>query len=152
MRFLSSKFKSKVLTKVEIFLNILSVICYFEHLKYLLTMQIVKKKIFRGAPPSPRSQVSLGASPPHHHSFLGSWPPFSFCLPEVITLKLLSLLESTDPDAEFQEFESRLIFATRLKYGWFDLKLYSMFQDLNRFKADLSHGSNSLNSDSGIMF
>ena len=151
MRFLSSKFKSKVLTKVEIFLNILSVICYFEHLKYLLTMQIVKKKIISGGSTLSSLTSFSWCFPPHHHSFLGSWPPFSFCLPEVITLKLLSLLESTDPEAEFQEFESRLIFATRLKYGWFDLKLYSMFQDLNRFKADLSHGSNSLNSASVLM-
>ena len=29
------------------------------------------------------------------------------------------------PEAEFKEFESRL------KYGWFHLKLYSIFQDLS---------------------
>jgi len=29
------------------------------------------------------------------------------------------------PDAEFKEFEPRL------KYGWFHLKSYSMFQDLS---------------------
>ena len=44
------------------------------------------------------------------------------------------------PDAEFKEFEPRLKFETRLKYGWFHLSLYSMFQDLSR------HGSNSLKS------
>ena len=33
------------------------------------------------------------------------------------------------PEAEFKEFEPRLNFETRLKYGWFHLKLYSMFQD-----------------------
>ena len=33
---------------------------------------------------------------------------------------------------EFKEFEPQLKFKTRLKYGWFDLKLYSMFQDLSR--------------------
>ena len=30
-----------------------------------------------------------------------------------------------EPEAEFKEFEPRL------KYGWFHLKLYSMFQDLS---------------------
>ena len=30
------------------------------------------------------------------------------------------------PEAEFKEFEPRL------KYGWFHLKLYSIFQDLSR--------------------
>jgi len=38
------------------------------------------------------------------------------------------------PEAEFKEFERQLKFKPRLKYGWFHLKLYSMFQDL-------SHGS-----------
>ena len=37
-----------------------------------------------------------------------------------------------DPEAEFKEFDRRLKFETRLKYGWFHLKLYSMFQDLSR--------------------
>ena len=32
--------------------------------------------------------------------------------------------KSLKPGAEFEEFE-------RLKYGWFHLKLYSMFQDLS---------------------
>ena len=36
------------------------------------------------------------------------------------------------PEAEFKEFERRLKFKPRLKYGWFHLKLYSMFQDLSR--------------------
>ena len=36
------------------------------------------------------------------------------------------------PEAEFKEFESRLKFETHLKYCWFRLKLYSMFQDLGR--------------------
>ena len=31
------------------------------------------------------------------------------------------------PAADFKEFELRLKFETRLKYGWFHLKLYSMF-------------------------
>ena len=36
------------------------------------------------------------------------------------------------PEAEFEEFESRLKFETHLKYCWFRLKLYTMFQDLGR--------------------
>ena len=59
-------------------------------------------------------------------------------------------------EAEFKEFERRLKFKPpRLKYGWFHLKLYSMFQYLSRrsiktrFLADLRRGSNSLNSDTG---
>ena len=36
------------------------------------------------------------------------------------------------PEAEFKEFEPQLKFETRLKYGWFHLKLYAMFQDLSR--------------------
>ena len=34
--------------------------------------------------------------------------------------------------AEFEEFERRFKFKPRLKYGWFHLKLYQMFQDLSR--------------------
>ena len=33
------------------------------------------------------------------------------------------------PETEFTEFEPRLKFKPRLKYGWFHLKLYSIFQD-----------------------
>ena len=36
------------------------------------------------------------------------------------------------PEAEFKEFEPKLKIETRLIYGWFHLKLYSMFQDLSR--------------------
>ena len=32
------------------------------------------------------------------------------------------------PEAGFKEFEPRIKFETRLKYVWFHLKLYSMFQ------------------------
>ena len=35
-------------------------------------------------------------------------------------------------EAEFKEFEPRLKFEMLLKYGWFHLKLYSMFKDLSR--------------------
>ena len=54
----------------------------------------------------------------------------------------------------FHNFNSNLILIlpeTRLKYDWFHLTLYSMFQDLSRRDqlkadlADLSRGSNSLN-------
>ena len=34
-------------------------------------------------------------------------------------------------EAEFKEFEPRLKFEMQLKFGWFHLKLYSMFQDLS---------------------
>ena len=34
--------------------------------------------------------------------------------------------------AEFKEFERRFKFKPRLKYGWFHLKLYQMFQDSSR--------------------
>ena len=34
--------------------------------------------------------------------------------------------------AEFKEFERRFNFKSRLKYGWFHLKLYQMFQDISR--------------------
>ena len=36
------------------------------------------------------------------------------------------------PEAEFKEFDPWLKFKPRLKYGWFHLKLYSIFQDLSR--------------------
>jgi len=35
-------------------------------------------------------------------------------------------------EAEFKEFEQRLKFKPRLKYGWFHLKMYYIFQDLSR--------------------
>ena len=35
-------------------------------------------------------------------------------------------------EAELKVFEPQLKFKPRLKYGWFHLKLYSMFQDLSR--------------------
>ena len=51
-------------------------------------------------------------------------------------LKNLSLcgknLEFIFQEAEFKEFYPRLKFKPRLKYGWFHLKLYSIFQDLSR--------------------
>ena len=34
--------------------------------------------------------------------------------------------------AEFKEFERRIKFKPRFKYGWFHFKLYQMFQDLSR--------------------
>ena len=35
-------------------------------------------------------------------------------------------------ETEFKEFEPQFKFETRLKCGWFHLKLYLMFQDLSR--------------------
>ena len=40
-------------------------------------------------------------------------------------------------------------FKPRLKYGWFHLKLYSMFQDLSYGSIETDF-SNSLNSDTGF--
>ena len=34
--------------------------------------------------------------------------------------------------AEFKEFERRFKFKSRVKFGWFHLQLYQMFQDLSR--------------------
>ena len=58
----------------------------------------------------------------------------------------------TTPEVEFKEFEPRFKFETRLKYGWFHLKLYSMFKiwagaQLKPVFEELRRGSNSLNSD-----
>ena len=36
------------------------------------------------------------------------------------------------PVAKFKEFERWFKFKPRIKYGWFHLKLYQMFQDLSR--------------------
>ena len=41
-------------------------------------------------------------------------------------------LQVNSSEAEFKEFEPLHKFKRRLKYGLFHLKLYSMFQDLNR--------------------
>ena len=62
--------------------------------------------------------------------------------------------------AKFKEFERRIKFKPRLKFGWFHLKLYQMFYktfdsrfkpalNLNRVLADLNRGSNSLNLATG---
>ena len=42
------------------------------------------------------------------------------------------ILIHLQPDAEFKEFEPQPKFKPRLKYGWFYLKLYLIFQDLSR--------------------
>ena len=59
-----------------------------------------------------------------------------------IKLSIRSNIKCTE--AELKEFKPRL------KYGWFLLKLYSMFQDLSRRSIETGfwRGSNSLNSDS----
>ena len=61
------------------------------------------------------------------------------------------------PEAEFKEFEPRLKFKPRLKYGWFHLNCIKFLRfkpalTWNRFLEDLSRGSNSLNSDSVLRF
>jgi len=60
-------------------------------------------------------------------------------LPEInpLNLEFLSSEESRGSsikvsEAEFKEFERRLKFKPRLKYCWFHLKVYQMFQDLSR--------------------
>ena len=35
-------------------------------------------------------------------------------------------------EAEFKEFEPRFKFKPQLRYGWFHLKPYQIFQDLSR--------------------
>ncbi len=45
------------------------------------------------------------------------------------------ILPTTKPVAEFKKFERRFKFnkfKPRLKYGWFHLKLYQMFEDLSQ--------------------
>ena len=74
---------------------------------------------------------------------------------QISILQVCAELAVKFPEAEFKEFEPRLKFKQRLKYGWFHWKSYSLFQDLSRrpietgFLADLRRGSNSLNSDTG---
>ena len=44
-------------------------------------------------------------------------------------MKLCKILTA---EAELKNFEPRLKFETRHKYGWFHLKSYSMYQDFSR--------------------
>ena len=48
----------------------------------------------------------------------------SLCVIDRLTLG--KRIKTTYPEAEFKEYEPRL------KYGWFHLKPYSIFQDLSR--------------------
>ena len=41
----------------------------------------------------------------------------------MLVIILFENLNNTIPEAEFKEFERRLKFKLRLKYGWFRLKL-----------------------------
>ena len=43
----------------------------------------------------------------------------------------LKYFTEKNTEAEFKEFELRFKFKQRFKYGWFHLKLYSMFQDFS---------------------
>ena len=60
--------------------------------------------------------------------------PFHICVQETKHL----FYQCSIPEAKFKEFETRLKFKQWLKfkpwfkYGWFHLKLYSIFQDLSR--------------------
>ena len=45
---------------------------------------------------------------------------------------IIFLRKNSRSVAEFKEFERRFKFKPWLKYGWFHLKLYQMFQDLSR--------------------
>ena len=47
---------------------------------------------------------------------------------------------SMQPEAEFKEFEPRIKFKPRLKYGWFHLKSYSLFQELSRRSIETGFG------------
>ncbi len=40
--------------------------------------------------------------------------------------------QELQPEAEFKEFEPRIKYKPQLKYGWFHLNLYWIFQDLSR--------------------
>ena len=42
------------------------------------------------------------------------------------------VLNSLQPEMEFNEFKRRFKFKPRFKFAWFHLKLYQMFQDLSR--------------------
>ena len=60
----------------------------------------------------------------------------------------LSHTKVLTPGVEFKEFEPRLKFETGLKYSWFPLSKYSMFQDLSRPSIETGFWRISLNSDS----
>ena len=49
-----------------------------------------------------------------------------FSVVSIETARVYTTQCAVYPEAEFKEFESRL------KYGWFHLKLYSIFQDLSQ--------------------
>ena len=49
-----------------------------------------------------------------------------------LTIEISKINHTNAPESEFKEFNPRLKFKTRLKYGWFHVKLYSMFEDLSR--------------------
>ena len=53
-----------------------------------------------------------------------------------INLRYLKQRLFNIPEAGFKEFEPRLKFMPRLKYGGFHLKLYSMFKDLSRHSIE----------------
>ena len=50
----------------------------------------------------------------------------------ISSLAILLSIRIFTSEAEFKDFEQRLKFKPRLKYGWFHLKMYYIFQDLSR--------------------
>ena len=65
-----------------------------------------------------------------HQQFQLEFQIFQNCLRSDLMNKETILTISTV--TEFKEFERRFKFKPRFKYGWFPLKLYQMFQYLNR--------------------
>ena len=52
----------------------------------------------------------------------------------ISSLAILLSIRILTSEAEFKEFEQRLKFKPRLKYGWFHLKMDYIFQDLLKIK------------------
>ena len=49
-----------------------------------------------------------------------------------LTIEISKINHTNVPESEFKDLNPRLKFKTRLKYGWFHVKLYLMFDDLSR--------------------
>ena len=65
---------------------------------------------------------------------------FKIILEYRVFKSLKCMQEGVTSEAELKEFEPRLKFKLLLKYDWFHLKLYSMFQDLSRRSIETSFG------------
>ena len=53
-------------------------------------------------------------------------------VPVWIYMLKIPVEEGGSKETEFNKFEPRLKYKPGLKYGWFHLKLYSIFQNLSR--------------------